>query len=130
MAQGSTGQGGHPYTAIVSGGAEIANSATAGAGAQCQATLAGAVGVVNYLTKFTATSAAVAAVCSGVLQVTGVVGGPLNYQFVETVSAGGCLDIWFNPPMPATADNIAITVTIPAIGGGAATALTVTGWQA
>lgn len=130
MVQASVATGGHPLATPISGGTEVASSATALAAAQCQTSLPATPGVINYLTKFTATAAAVAAVVSGVLTVTGVVGAPLNYQFVETVSAGGALDIWFNPPIPATDVNIAITVTIPAIVGGAATALTVTGWQA
>lgn len=128
--QASAGTGGHALTVPISGGVEVTGSATAAAGLQCQASLAATPGLMNYLTHFTATAAEVAAVTSGSLTVTGVPGAPLNYVFVETVTAGGCLDIWFNPPLPATDVDVAITVTIAAIAGGSNTAITVTGWQA
>jgi len=120
----------HSHTSEVAGGEEVAASGQGVAGAQLAVTLAGAVGKTTFLTYFIVSTAPVAAVVSGLVTVTGVVGGPLNYILTETVSAGGWIQHPFRPPLPATAANTDITVTLAAIGGGAASAIVLTGWQA
>jgi hypothetical protein len=107
----------------------IAASATGAGGAQVAATLPATVNLTNKLRHFTVTAREVGSVVGGLVTVSGVAGGPLNYQFVDTVSAGGWIDVDFDPPLPATGPNVAITVTLPAIVGGGAGAVTVSGWQ-
>jgi hypothetical protein len=54
----------------------------------------------------------------------------LNFEFVESTSAGGCLMLAFGAqPLMASAPNTAITVTVPVIGSGGTVAVAITGYQ-
>lgn len=119
----------HALNGIVAGGPELAASQKGMAGAQTVATLPGAAGVTTVITHMTVTADNVPAVVAGTVQVTGVVGGPLNFELVETVSAGGYMDHIFIPPLPATGPNTSITVTVPAITNGSIVSIVVEGWQ-
>jgi hypothetical protein len=88
-----------------------------------------AVGKITYLSGFTIAAGPVAAAVTGVVTVTGGVAVQQNYQFTETVAGGGLLNMTFNPPIPTASTNQAITVTLPAITGGAVSTVTVTGFQ-
>lgn len=101
-------------------------SNTGSAAAQLQVSLPASVGRITCLKNAVITSAAVAAVVSGVVTISDGT-FTLNYQFVETVSAGGYMCLDFAEPLPASAANTAITVTIPAITGGAVTAIALVG---
>jgi hypothetical protein len=81
-----------------------------------------------YLTGVTITSANPSAIAVG----TATIGDgvwTLKYQFVETVSAGGCLNLDFIPPLVASAVNSAITITVPPISGGATAAIAAMGFE-
>jgi|SRR6185312_4072436 len=113
----------------VSPGTPVAASATAGSGAQCQVTLPAAAGMTTYIATMLITGDAVASVVSTAVTIDGVIGGPLNYRLVETVSAGSCIAKTFIPALPASAQNQAITVTVASVGGGGTIAVEATGWQ-
>lgn len=107
----------------------LAASATGGAGAEVLATLAAVAGKTNYITGLTVTARAPAATVGAVVTVAGVAGGTLSFQFVESASAGGKLEIVFATPVPASAVNTAIVVTLPAVTTGGAGAVVVTGFR-
>src|SRR5215472_17430874 len=109
-------------------------SGTASAGAQNQVTLVGVAGQMMYLRRAVITSGAVAAVVSGTVQISNVAtddSNPLNFIFTETVSAGGWLDLNFTADevLQASALGGSIVVTLPAIGGGASSAISLVGWS-
>ena len=82
-----------------------------------------------YLTKAIITSAAPAAITSGLVTISDGT-WTLNFEFVETVSAGGALVLPFGEqPLVATTPNTPITVTVPAIAGGATAAIAATGYE-
>ena len=109
----------------------VGNSATAVAAAQCVATLPAVAGKTTYIMGFVLTAGAPAGAVVGVATVTGlgIAGGTLNFQFVETPNFGGELVIEFPFPIPASAANTPIVVTIPAITSGAVTAVSAWGFQ-
>ena len=107
----------------------ITASATASAAAQCQVTFAAVAGKTNYLNGFVVTSLAPGATVGGLVTVTGLVTGTLSYQFVETTSFGGELTVNFPQPVPASAANVAIVITLAAITSGAASAISAVGSQ-
>jgi hypothetical protein len=113
------------YNAPAPGSIQV--SGTAAAAAALSVALPAVAGKVNYLQGFTLTSGAPAATVVGLLGITGVNGAPLNFQFVESATVGGLLRVEFADPLPATAANLAITVALPAVAGGAVTALVLEG---
>lgn len=111
-----------------SGATPITASAT-GTTLATVATLAGVSGKTTYIAGFTVSAAATAAV-AGAATVAGTVTGSLNYyQGVGTAAAPQVLTQSFNPPIPASAVNTAITVTSAAAGVGGNTAVTSWGYQ-
>ncbi len=97
----------------------ISGSAQAAA-TQVVATLSGTAGKTTYIEGFTITGSGSTA--ANVVNVT--VGGTtntLNYVFTfpaGVAAAATALDVRFPTPMPASAPNTAITVTVPAAGSG------------
>lgn len=93
------------------------------------ATLAAVSGKTTYIAGFTITATATAAV-AGAATTAGTVTGSLNYfQGVGVATAPQNLSQNFNPPIPASAANTAITVTSAAAGVGGNTAVTAWGYQ-
>ena len=103
-------------------------SATAAAAASCAATLAGTAGKTTYIMGFVITTAAPAAAVTGTATITGL-STTLNFQIVESVTFGGELVVEFPFPIPASAPNTAIVVTLPAITSGAVSAVSAWGFQ-
>lgn len=106
----------------------VGASATAAAGAANAQTLPAVAGKTNFLMGFVITTGQPAAVVNGVVTVTGLKIGTMSFQIVQSVNNGGSLDIHFPQPLPASAVNTAITVTLPAIVGGAVSAVAVYGF--
>jgi len=80
-----------------------------------------------FLKSILITCAEVAAVVSGLITVTGLA-HVLNFEFVETVSAGGYLSLVLDDPLPEDG-AAAITVNVPAIAGGSAVAVNIFGYS-
>lgn len=100
------------------------------AGNAGSANLAGTAGKTTYIRGFAVSSQVVAAAVGGVVTVTGLIVGTIHFQYVETVASGGLLIISFgNAGLAASAQNTAIAVNLPAIAGGAASAVSAWGVQ-
>jgi hypothetical protein len=102
----------------------VYNSATGTAAAAVTAALPAGSGLTTFIGGFTVTSGAPTATVSGTVTVTGLApwlgsNGTLSFQFVESATVGGELNIDFPFLLPASALNAAITVTCPAITSGA-----------
>lgn len=110
-------------------GIGVSASATGAAGAQVVVTLPATSGRTTYVTSFVVTSGAPAALVTGVVTLANTLGGDMSFQFTETVSAGGWLQANFTWPWPASATNTTLVLTLPAIGGGAVSALTIMGYE-
>ena len=105
-----------PYASTqtpVSIGATGANSSTV-------ATLAAQAGKTNYLTGFEVTAGGATAGALINATVTGLSGGTLTYAIsIPTgVTLGTSLVVEFTQPIPASAVNTAVSVTVPAAGSG------------
>ncbi len=113
-------------------GTDVASSAT-GANAVIVATLPAAAGKTTEISGFTVTAGGSTAGAAVTVVVAGVVGAPLNYTFVFPTGAlvgAAPLSVVFEPSLPASAPNQAITVTVPAGGAGNTSASVVaTGFQ-
>lgn len=113
-------------------GTPVYNSNTAAAALQCQATLPGDnTGKTTYINGFAITAHAPTANVQGTATVS-LDGGTtqhLNFIFCESSTIGGMLQIEFPDPLPATKPNTSIIVTLPAITGGAVSAVSVYGYQ-
>ena len=111
------------YTQIGASGASTAG------GALTKSLAAPSNGQTVYLERFDITCAAPAAYESGVVQVTGLAAGTLNYTLNETTAAGATLQVHFMTPQAASASNTAINVVLPAIGSGSICQISVVGRQ-
>lgn len=136
-----TAQGGQPFTDtqgkqtsplaafVAPPGTAIGNSGTGVAAAALTVSLAAAAGLTNFLTGFDLTMIQITTV-SGLLTVTGLKIGTLNFQ-INDQAGGGVLFQWRAPQfgLAASAPNTAINVVLPAIVGGGASAINVYGYQ-
>lgn len=116
-----------PITALIGTSVTASNTGTAAAGAS--ATLSGTTGATTYIAGFICTSGAPGSTRTEVVTVTGVISGTMSYQFVESSAYGGQLIVFFPEPVPASASNTNIVVTIPGDASGAAVAVVAYGFQ-
>ncbi len=91
------------------------------ANASAAASLAGVAGVTNFLTgvHINFTGATAASVVNATI--TGLIGGTMTIPVAVPAGVavqGQCLNLDFAVPIPASAANTAITVTLPALGAG------------
>lgn len=110
---GSTPAGGTGTVVNVSSGNQ--------ANANAVATMPAVAGKTNYVTGFeiTATGATAAAVVLAAL--SGILGGTINYVFAAPAGvtvATTPLVVTFAQPVPASAVNTAVVLTLPALGAG------------
>ena len=110
------GTAGYPTAAT-----PVTSSSGNKANASAAATLAASATQVTYLTGFEVTASGATAASVVLVTVTGVAGGTMTY--VLTVPAGvttaaSPLQVEFSPPVPGSAVNTAIVVTVPALGSG------------
>lgn len=104
-----------------SGSAAVASSSGNVSNAVAVATLPAVAAKTNYLSGFEVTGAGATAALVVTVTVAGVVGGPLSYTY--SFPAGAAVStrpivVAFDPPLPASGVNTAITVTCPAGGAG------------
>jgi len=112
------------------GATPVSNSSGNVAASAAVATLAAATGKTTYISGMVITSsgATAASVVDAVL--SGLLGGSLT--FAQAVVAGATLGntplvLQFDPPLPASAANTAIVLTLPSLGSGNAHA-SVSAW--
>lgn len=91
------------------------------ANASAAATLAAAAAKTTYITGFVVTAGGATAAALVDVTVTGLVGGTATFTFAAPAGAAvGAtpLVVMFTKPIPASAVNTAIVVTLPALGAG------------
>jgi hypothetical protein len=91
------------------------------ANATATATLAAVAGKTTYITGFQVTASGATAASVVTVTVTGVVTGTLHYTFVAPAGATAAaqpLIVPFPEPVPASAANQTIAVSLPALGAG------------
>lgn len=108
--------GGNPAasTALSSASGNVAN-------ASAVATLAGAAGATTYVSGLLISGAGATAASVVTATVTGLIGGTMSITVaVPAGAAVGIAPIYvdFNPPLPASAVNTSIVLTLPALGAG------------
>jgi hypothetical protein len=91
------------------------------ANAAAVASLPAVAGKTNYISGFIITGAGATAAAVVDATLAGLLGG--TEHFTITAPAGvtvgiAPLNVNFNPPIPASAVNTAITLTLPALGAG------------
>jgi hypothetical protein len=95
-----------------------------GAAQSNAATLPATAGRTQYLEGFDVTGGGATAASIIEISVTGLAGGTLKFEMnvlagvTGPVNAQGGLSIRFPEPLPASALNSAITVTVPSFGAG------------
>lgn len=96
-------------------------SAQSTGNASAAASLSAKPGLTNYLTGFEITSGGATAAALALVTIVGLLGGTLTYVLgvvAGVAAANAPLLVTFNPPLPASAVNTAITLTVPALGSG------------
>ena len=109
-------------------------TATSGsvAASSAVATLAGTAGKTTYITGFTITGLGATAASSVLAAITGIT---TTLDYIVAVPAGATLgitpiNVQFRDPIPATAANTAVVVTVPSFGtGNTAACVSATGFQ-
>lgn len=102
-------------------GQSVQSSSGIVANANAVATLPAVLGKVNYISGFEMTAAGATAAALVGATVVGLAGGTATYIF--SAPAGATLPapnllVYFDPPLPASGPNVAIVVTLPALGAG------------
>lgn len=106
--------GAPPTGSLVSSSGNVANAAAV-------ATLAAAAGKTTYISGFEITGGGATAASLVTATVVGLLGGTASYTIGVVAGAtapNSPLVVEFNPPIPASAPNTAIVVTVPALGAG------------
>lgn len=110
-----------PSAGIVAGSTPLSASSGNVAAATATATLAGAASVTTYISGFQITGAGATAASVVSATVTGLLGGTATYTLA--IPAGVTtgiqpLTVNFYPPLPASAANTSIVVSVPSFGAG------------
>ena len=91
------------------------------ANAAATATMAATASVTNYVNGVEITFAGATAAANVVATISGLLGGTISFICVAPAGAtvqGTPIILTFDPPLPASAANTAIAVTLPALGAG------------
>ena len=103
------------------GATPLTNSSGNVANATAVATLAGAAGLTTYITGFQITGTGATAAAAVTATLAGIIGGTASYTIAAmagAVLANNSLLVDFSYPIPASAVNTAIVLTLPALGIG------------
>lgn len=119
----------YPTNATTTTPTAVTATATGTTGATA-ATLAAVAGVTNFVCGFTITADATA-LAVGTATLSGTVSGSLNYlqTILAATSGTSVLPQNFNPCIPASAANTAITITSAAAGTGGNTIVNIWGYR-
>lgn len=103
-----------PQICVSSSSGIVANS-------NAVATLPAVSGKTNYITGFSCTGLGATALANVVITVAGLIGGTASYNFQFPAGVTNIctpVHVTFPVPIPASATNVAIVVTLPAAGAG------------
>lgn len=108
---------------VVPGSTPIVASSGNVAAAVATATLAGAAGKTTYITGFQFRATGATAATKVLATVTGLVSSGTQTYVINVPATSAALDIEpltvsFYPPIPASAANTAIVVSVPSLGAG------------
>jgi hypothetical protein len=113
----------------------VANAGTVASNTSMTVSLAAASGKLNYIEGFDLTGGDCTVATTKLITITGTA-NQLNYLYFQQPTSSTVafqppgLSVRFPEPIPASASNTAITVTVPALGAGSdSIALTVFGVQ-
>lgn len=114
----ATGSGTAGYPA---GATPVSASSAIVGNANAVATLAGVANKTTYITGWTCSSGGATSAAAVDLAITGVLGGTIHHSYIFPV--GALVPAYpvveqYNPPLPASAVNTSIVVTLPAGGSG------------
>lgn len=103
------------------GATPLSSSSAIVTNANAVATLAGTSGKTTYITGWTCSSGGATSAAAVDLAITGVLGGTIHHSYIFPV--GALVPAYpvveqYNPPLPASAVNTSIVVTLPAGGSG------------
>lgn len=121
VVQGAYGGTGTNTAGVPAGATPITASSANVANASAVATLAAAAGKFTYITGFQLTASGATAGLAVTATVAGLVTGTLNFTFVFPAGAAVAalpLLVSFPEPIPSSAVNTAVVVTLPAGGAG------------
>jgi len=110
-----------PASGIPAGATPLVSASGNVANASAVATLAGAAGKTTYISGFEITGGGATAAALVSATVAGLLGGTATYTYGAVTGAAAVnapLVVVFTPPLPASAVNTAIVVTLPALGAG------------
>lgn len=91
------------------------------AAAAAVGTLAAAVGKRTFISGFSINSAGATAAAVVNATLAGLLGGTMTFPYVAVAGVtlkNADLVVTFYPPLPASADNTAIVLTLPSLGAG------------
>src|SRR5260370_25855216 len=95
-------------------------------------TMPAVAGLTACITGVTVTSIHATATVESLFKITGLTtfqgGGELDYQFVQSNTFGGLLDLDFSNPIPASAQNVAIVFNLALIAGGGTVSIAAQGF--
>jgi hypothetical protein len=89
--------------------------------AAATATLASAAGRTAYLSGFSVSGLGATAAAMATITITGLLGGTINFAYPVPAGvgvAGPPMSVPFVPPMPASAVNTNIVITVASFGSG------------
>jgi hypothetical protein len=98
----------------------VSSSSAVAAGGNSN-TLSGAAGKTTYCTGFSVTGGGATAASNIAVTITQTSGANLNYVIVVPAGATTSITpliVTFNPPIPASAPNTGIILTVPSFGAG------------
>lgn len=103
------------------GATPLTNSSGNVANANAVATLAAVAGKTNYVTGIALTGGGATAASIVSATLAGLISGTQTFSYgvvAGATTANNALEINFDPPIPASAANTAIVLTLPALGAG------------
>lgn len=126
----SFGTQANPFATNQLVGTPLVASNTGAAGAAVTATLTGLATDTVYINGFIVTTHAPTANQLAQITVTGLIGGvTMQFTMCESATVGGELIVFFPDPIPASAINTPIVVTLPAVTSGAVGSVTAVGYH-
>jgi hypothetical protein len=108
----------------------VTGSAAVAVNTSNSASLSAVASKTNYITGFSVTTQGGSAAAGGAVTITGIITGTLTFEV--GAAAGNPVQVYvqFPSPIPASAANTAITLTVPALGANTgAAACTIYGYQ-
>ena len=110
-----------PTTALPTGATEVVGSSGVVSAAAAVATLTSSAGRTAYLTAFGVAGLGATAAVMATITITGVLGGTINFGYPVPAGvgvAGQPMTVSIEPPLPASAVNTNIVVTVASFGTG------------